>query len=64
MIKNILLAFCVAFTIVTLLSSFTKAVNGVSNTEGDAQFLQEVSFKGQQYILATTRNGGIAICKK
>lgn len=66
-IKKILLVFCVAFTVVTLFSSFSrneKIRNYFFNMKGSSFAVDEVTHNGQKYIIATTPDGGIAICKE
>lgn len=66
-IKKILLAFCVAFTVVTLFSSFSrdrKAGDYFSNIKSASYGIDEVVQHGQRYIVVTTDKGGISICKE
>lgn len=63
--KKVALLFCVLFTVVTLFCSFTRG-NGehFHNLRTASYTLEEVTQNGQKYIVATTSNGGIAICKE
>ena len=63
--KKILIAFCVAFTIIVLLTSFTPIFNSGSSYTGRCTYdVDEIIVNNQKYIVATTANGGIAICKQ
>lgn len=63
--KKILIAFCIAFTIIVLLTSFTPIFNSGSSHVGRCTYVvDEVVVNGQKYVVATTTNGGIAICKQ
>lgn len=66
--KKILIAFCCAFTCIVLLTSFTSLKRNSGeyyvNIQSSSFGVDEIVIDGQKYIVATTSNGGIAICKE
>jgi hypothetical protein len=66
--KKILIAFCCAFTCTVLLTSFTSLKRNAGqyyvNVQSSSFGVDEIVIDGQKYIVVTTPNGGIAICKE
>ena len=64
--KKILIAFCVAFTVIVLLTSFSPVFHRGNDCSGGMRMFSadEIEVNNQRYIVVTTANGGIAICKE
>lgn len=63
--KKIIIWACVIFTVIVLFTSFSPYKNEGSSFNGECHYqVDEIVVSGQKYIVATTRTGGIAICKE
>lgn len=63
--KNLLIAFCCAFTAVTLLCSFNVSKHNGSyrhNATGSTYCIEKVTCDGANYIIVSSSGGGVAIC--
>ena len=63
--KKIIIWICIIFTVIVLFTSFSPYKNTGSSFNSECHYqVDEIVVGSQKYIIATTRAGGIAICKE